>query len=123
MFGGQTPFGQPQQTPGFGQTQQTPAFGQTPQMSAFGQQGQTSVFGGQQQQASPFNTASGGLFGQQQQQSSIFQPQQSQQMTMFNTGLTTQMAPVAPVVVPLPDREIQVSNSAGLQRSKGLGSR
>jgi nuclear pore complex protein Nup54 len=107
---GQTPspFGQAQQTPAFGQTQAS--FGQTPQTSAFGQAGQSPLFGGQQQQASSFNQASGGLFGQQ--QSNMFQSQPSQQMNMFSGSLTTQMAPVAPVVVPLPDREIQVRVAA-----------
>ncbi|XP_024385739.1 nuclear pore complex protein NUP54 [Physcomitrium patens] len=99
-----SPFGQPQATP-FGQTQQTPAFGQTHQASTFGQPGHSPLFGGQQQQASPVNQASGGLFGQQ--QSNGFQPQPTQQMNMFNSNISTQMAPVAPVVVPLPDREIQ----------------
>lgn len=33
---------------------------------------------------------------------------------MFNSNISTQMAPVAPVVVPLPDREIQVSVHGGL---------
>lgn len=86
----------------FGQPQSTPAFGQT---SAFGQAGQSPLFGGQQQQASPFNQASGGLFGQQ--QSNMFQSQPSQQTNMFNSSISTQMAPVAPVVATLPDREIQ----------------
>lgn len=107
---GQTPspFGQPQQTPAFGQTQAS--FGQTPQTSAFGQAGQSPLFGGQQQQQpSLFNQASGGLFGQQ--QSNPFQSQPAQQTNMFSGSLTTQMAPVAPVVVPLPDREIQVKDS------------
>ncbi|KAG0586846.1 hypothetical protein KC19_2G122000 [Ceratodon purpureus] len=95
---GQTPspFGQtqqtPQQSPAFGQTQAS--FGQTPQTSAFGQAGQSPLFGGQQQQASPFNQAPGGMFGQ-------------QQSNVFSGSLQTQMAPVAPVVVPLPAREIQ----------------
>lgn len=105
---GQTPspFGQPQQTPAFGQTPQA-SFGQTPQTSAFGQAGQSPLFGAQPQQASPFNQASGGLFGQP--QSNPFQSQPAQQANMFSGSLTTQMAPVAPVVVPLPDREIQAS--------------
>ncbi|KAG0587683.1 hypothetical protein KC19_2G183300 [Ceratodon purpureus] len=122
---GQTPspFGQTQQTPSpFGQTQQTPAFGQTqpsfgqmPQTSAFGQAGQSPLFGGQQQQqqqqTSPFNQAPGGMFGGQQQASPFNQTPGGmfgqQQSNMFSGSLQTQMAPVAPVVVPLPDREIQ----------------
>lgn len=97
-FGQSTPsmFGQPQQSASqqgsiFGQS---PAFGQT-QPSPFGQpQAQ------QQQQQSPFGQSFGrspSMFGSPQQQ-------------MFQTPhLTTQMAPVAPLVIPLPDREIQVS--------------
>lgn len=39
----------------------------------------------------------------------MFQSQPSQQTNMFNSSISTQMAPVAPVVATLPDREIQVS--------------
>ncbi|CAM6095407.1 unnamed protein product [Calypogeia fissa] len=127
MFGSSTPQlggGILGSTPTFGQTGAAPAFGASP--SPFGQS-TPSMFGQPQQSASQpgsifaqspaFGQMQPSIFGQQQAQQSPFgqsfgrspsmfgTPQQQQ---MFQTPhLTTQMAPVAPLVIPLPDREIQ----------------
>ncbi|XP_024538420.1 nuclear pore complex protein NUP54-like [Selaginella moellendorffii] len=106
-FGGSTPvFGSTTpSTPAFGLSS-TPAFGST---SLFGMPSSSSLFG---------QTQSSSLFGQAQPSSSMFgtpAPQfgqtpgfgQPPQQPMFPGQLTTQMAPVAPLAVPLPEREIQ----------------
>lgn len=103
LFGQSTPQQQASpftQTPSFGQTQ-TSLFGGA-QSSPFGQF-QTSAFGGAQ--SSPFGQTPQSTPGFGQSQTSQFgTPQQP----LFSNGqLTTQMAPVAPVVTPLPDRDIQ----------------
>lgn len=115
-----SPFGQSTPSQAFGQTQPS-LFGQsTPQQQApsFGQT-QTSLFGGAQ--SSPFGQfqtpAFGGTqsspFGQTPQSTPAFGQTQAlqfgtpQQSLFSNSQLTTQMAPVAPVVTPLPDRDIQ----------------
>ncbi|KAL2643195.1 hypothetical protein R1flu_010782 [Riccia fluitans] len=75
----------------FGQS--TPAFGQS-QPSLFGQsaaQGVSTPFG---QQSTPFGQTPGSVFG-------------APQQVYPSSQLTTQMAPVAPVVIPLADREVQ----------------
>jgi nuclear pore complex protein Nup54 len=102
---GQTPspFGHSQHTLAFGQPQAS--FGQIPKTSAHGQASPNPMFGGQLQQASSFNQALGGLSGQV--LSNPFLSKPASPMNTFSGSLTTQMAPVAPVVVPLPDREIQ----------------
>ncbi|KAH9567533.1 hypothetical protein CY35_03G031800 [Sphagnum magellanicum] len=106
-------FGQTQSL--FGQTPQTPTFGQTPQTPVFGQtqpQAQSSLFGGQPQQTSIFGQPQASQATFLQQQPSVLQSQPfgipQQQSPFFNNAqITTQMAPIAPLVVPLPDREIQ----------------
>jgi nuclear pore complex protein Nup54 len=106
-------FGQTQSL--FGQTPQTPTFGQTPQTPVFGQtqpQAQSSLFGGQPQQTSIFGQPQASQATFVQQQPSVLQSQPfgipQQQSPFFNNAqITTQMAPIAPLVVPLPDREIQ----------------
>jgi nuclear pore complex protein Nup54 len=107
-------FGQTQSL--FGQTPQMPTFGQTPQTPVFGQtqpQAQSSLFGGQPQQTSIFGQPQASQATFLQQQPSVLQSQPfgipQQQSPFFNNAqITTQMAPIAPLVVPLPDREIQV---------------
>jgi nuclear pore complex protein Nup54 len=109
-------FGQTQSL--FGQTPQTPTFGQTPQTPVFGQtqpQAQSSLFGGQPQQTSIFGQPQASQATFVQQQPSVLQSQPfgipQQQSPFFNNAqITTQMAPIAPLVVPLPDREIQVNH-------------
>lgn len=125
LFGGGT-------TPLFGAAPQSTGLFSGTSQSAFGQQAfgqtQTSPFGQSQQQPSPFGQSQSPLFGQTQNQPSPFgmtQPSMfgqstpgfgQAQLTMFgstqqpfmqNGQLTTQMAPVAPMSVPLPDRELQ----------------
>uniref|UniRef100_A0A0C9S0R4 TSA: Wollemia nobilis Ref_Wollemi_Transcript_29119_1885 transcribed RNA sequence n=1 Tax=Wollemia nobilis TaxID=56998 RepID=A0A0C9S0R4_9CONI len=118
-----SPFGQPKPSPVFGQTQpsffgqstmqQASPFGQT---SSFGQT-QSSIFGGVQSYPSgqiqtPFGVQSSS-FGQTQQSTPGFGQTQlpmfgnPQQSIFSSSQLTTQMAPVAPMAIPLPDRDIQ----------------
>ncbi|KAG6555359.1 hypothetical protein Mapa_002585 [Marchantia paleacea] len=125
---GSTPtFGQP--GAGFGQSSSS-LFGQSTTPSLFGQQQTPSLFGQSQPQQSvsqPFSMfGQSSLFGQSQPQpqSNPFGGSFGQTPgsmfggpTNFNTStpqqmfqssqLTTQMAPVAPLVIPLPDREAQ----------------
>ncbi|KAJ7521571.1 hypothetical protein O6H91_19G060200 [Diphasiastrum complanatum] len=127
LFGQSSPslFGQPQ-TPAFGQMQPQPSMFGASQPSLFGASqpslfgaSQPSLFGASQpslfgaSQPSLFGASQPSLLGQSQPSPFVFnQPQQgafgSLQQPMFNSGqLTTQMAPVAPLAIPLPDREIQ----------------
>ncbi|KAL3702307.1 hypothetical protein R1sor_020329 [Riccia sorocarpa] len=107
LFGASTTpslFGQQQQSPplfGQSQPQQSPSqpFSMLGQSTPGFGQNQPSLFGQStpQVQTTPFGQTSGSMFGH---------PQTPQQM-FPSSQLTTQMAPVAPVVIPLPDREVQ----------------
>eukprot|EP00249_Psilotum_nudum_P009678 c22089_g1_i1 orf=736-2061(-) len=108
-FGQATPFGQTQASLfGQPQQQQPSPFG-SPLGSPFGQP-QTPLFGQTQAQTPTFGGMQPSIFGQstsafgQVQPTVLGTPQQP-----FFTGnqLVTQMAPVAPMSIPLPDREVQ----------------
>ncbi|MQL76335.1 hypothetical protein Taro_008727, partial [Colocasia esculenta] len=116
MFGtpSTTPaFGTPSSTPAFCTPPSTPAFG-TPLTPSFAATGSSSLFPflspftQTQQQQSPFTP-----FQQQQTPQPFgFQPQPSTSLPPFGNvpsqqQLTTQMAPVAPLPLPLADRDIQ----------------
>ncbi|GLJ40470.1 hypothetical protein SUGI_0833900 [Cryptomeria japonica] len=120
-----SPFGQSTSSPAFGQTQSSflgqPTLQQASssgQISSFGQT-QPSLFGGVQSapfgqtQMTPFGGAQSSIFGQTQKLTPGFgqtEPSMfgnTQQSIFSGSQLTTQMAPVAPVAIPLPDRDIQ----------------
>lgn len=124
----QSIFGQPQSQPSmFSQPQsQSGMFGQQTSASIFGQpqpqpQSQASTFGQPQNQISIFGQpqSQASLFGQPQAQGSLFGQQAQGQIQPFglqipqqqivpgSMQLQTQMAPVAPLASPLPDRELQ----------------
>ncbi|WOL00378.1 nuclear pore complex protein [Canna indica] len=99
------PFGTPSSTPAFGTPSSTPAFGTPSSTPAFGTPSSTLAFGAPS--SSPaFGTPSPSPFFQQQQQQLQpfgFQPAPS---LFGNAQITTQMAPVAPLQLPLADRDI-----------------
>ncbi|XP_078441215.1 nuclear pore complex protein [Wolffia australiana] len=115
-------FGTPAATPAFGATPSTPAFG----AAGFGASSSTPAFG---TPSTPSFATSGAAFGSslfpspspfsQTPQPSPFTPLQQQQPQQpgfgfqqpssapFGSQLTTQMAPVAPLPLPLADRDVQ----------------
>ncbi|URD72768.1 nucleoporin [Musa troglodytarum] len=98
-------FGTPSATPAFGTPSSTPAFGTPSATPAFGTPSSTPAFGAPSSTPSFATPTPSPFFSQQQQQLQPFgfQPTPS---PFGNAQITTQMAPVAALQLPLADRDI-----------------